>query len=208
MTPADVAPYYSEKLFILPVPFYVTSYKADAERQNHLIQDRNSNSKLSSKDFKTVAPVKYPTVSGMLNYFAFFLCHPVAVTAVSPVSPTREPCRARCGQRRHASFPQLVAAQYGDGKFQSGQYTLCFSVFYAQINVEIFVGRCLMMVPAPQDWNVVLVFCRADFSRMSQLCSVDHGKVPRFKRVVAFEKFVLQLSRSVMRRVLHFLSFV
>jgi hypothetical protein len=124
MTPADFAPYYSEKLFILPVPFYVTSYKADAERQNHLIQDEKPNSKLSSKDYKTVAPVKYPTVAGMCKQYTFFFLPPPLLPPLFP--PTRTPCRARRGQRRHAPPPQPVAAQHGDGQFQSGHCTLCF----------------------------------------------------------------------------------
>ena len=67
MTPADFAPYYTEKLFILPVPFYVTSYKADAARQEELSRDTVSRAALQavpSNDYKTVAPVKYPTVAG------------------------------------------------------------------------------------------------------------------------------------------------
>jgi hypothetical protein len=64
MTPADFAPYYSEKLFILPVPFYVTSYKADAERQEELVREARSRTNQSEKDYTSVAPVKYPTVAG------------------------------------------------------------------------------------------------------------------------------------------------
>ncbi len=64
MTPADFAPYYSEKLFILPVPFYVTSYKADAERQEELVREARSRANQSEKDYTSVAPVKYPTVAG------------------------------------------------------------------------------------------------------------------------------------------------
>jgi predicted O-linked N-acetylglucosamine transferase (SPINDLY family) len=70
MTPADLAPYYSEKLFILPVPFYVTSYKADAERQQqqqqqqqHLHAHTRPGAEASAT-YATVAPVKYPTVAG------------------------------------------------------------------------------------------------------------------------------------------------
>lgn len=62
MTPADFAPYYTEKLFILPVPFYVTSYKADAARQEELA--RAEQHAVPSNGYKTVAPVKYPTVAG------------------------------------------------------------------------------------------------------------------------------------------------
>jgi hypothetical protein len=66
MTPADFAPYYTEKLFILPVPFYVTSYKVDAERQHRLMQQALSfNGSDASKDFKAVAPVRYPTIAGV-----------------------------------------------------------------------------------------------------------------------------------------------
>ena len=73
MTPADFAPFYSEKLFVLPVPFYVTSYKADAERQELLrIQQQLEEKQQAaatpgakpSKAYKTVAPVKYPTIAG------------------------------------------------------------------------------------------------------------------------------------------------
>lgn len=50
-------------------------------------------------------------------------CHPF-VARLFP--PTRTPCRARRGQRRHAPPPQPVAAQHGDGQFQSGHCTLGF----------------------------------------------------------------------------------
>ena len=66
MTPADLAPYYSEKLFILPVPFYVTSYKADAMRQEELIaaSQTDKSAARSARDYTSVAPVKYPTIAG------------------------------------------------------------------------------------------------------------------------------------------------
>jgi hypothetical protein len=66
MTPADLAPYYSEKLFILPVPFYVTSYKADAQRQEQLMAASQTDKSFarSASDHMSVAPVKYPTIAG------------------------------------------------------------------------------------------------------------------------------------------------
>jgi predicted O-linked N-acetylglucosamine transferase (SPINDLY family) len=65
MTPADLAPYYSEKLFVLPVPFYVTSYKVDAARQDDLLQGhaQQVSQSVLSNEYKNVAPVKYPTIA-------------------------------------------------------------------------------------------------------------------------------------------------
>ena len=187
MTPADFAPYYSEKLFILPVPFYVTSYKADAERQNHLIQDEKPNSKLSSKDYKTVAPVKYPTVAGMRNHCTFFLLPPLCYRGCSlrrvhpaELDAVNDAMRPLHNLSQHsmvmASFNQVIAR-------------LAFSTSCTRMNVSIIGYRCLTAVPAAQDRNAVLVICRANFSRMSQCRALDHGKVTCFKRT-CFRVFV------------------
>jgi hypothetical protein len=69
------------------------------------------------------------------------------------------------------------------------------------MNVAIICDRCLTMLPASQDGNVVLVLCRANFSCMPQFRALDHGKVTCFKRVVAFEVCLLQLPRAITWRV-------
>ncbi len=68
-----------------------------------------------------------------------------------------------------ASFNQVIAR-------------FAFSMSCTRMNVGIIGHRCLTAVPAAQDRNAVLVICRANFSRMSQFCSLDYGKVTCFKR--------------------------